>query len=136
MKLYCEMIIKGFVPTVGTYNALINDYAKAGKMRHARELLNEMLTRGRIPNSSTYDILICGWCKLSCQPEMDRELRMSYRAEAKKLLIEMCEKGHVPSDSTISYISSNFSLPGKKSDAQKLLKLFTERKRVGFNVNP
>ncbi|KAI5386573.1 hypothetical protein KIW84_072923, partial [Lathyrus oleraceus] len=121
---------KGFVPTTGTYNVLISDYAKAGKMRQARELLNEMLTRGRIPNSSTYDILICGWCKLSYQPEIDWALKLSYRNEAKILLREMCEKGHVPSDSTLLFISSNFCIPGKEADARRLLKVFSQKKNV------
>lgn len=124
IQIYCEMITKGYVPKTSTYNVLIGDFAKEGKMHQARELLKEMQARGRNPNSSTYDILIGGWCELSNEPELDRTLILSYRAEAKKLFMEMNEKGFVPCESTQTCFSSTFARPGKKADAQRLLQEF------------
>ena len=96
VRLYCEMVCKGFVPTTGVYNTLIHQFAKLGKMNQARELMNEMQLRGVPPNSSTYEILICGWRILSKQAELDKVLKRQYRTEAMKLLKEMNEKGFVP----------------------------------------
>ncbi|KAM2670956.1 hypothetical protein EV1_006829 [Malus domestica] len=128
IRLYCEMVSKGFVPKTSTYNILISDFAKAGKMGQARELMNEMQTRGTSPNSSTYNILICSWCWLSKQPELERSLKKSYRAEAKRLLTDMKDKDYVPCEITLLCISSTFARPGKKADAQRLLKELYKKK--------
>ena len=42
LRMYCDMVSKGFIPKASTYNSLINDFAKAGTMNQANELFNEM----------------------------------------------------------------------------------------------
>ena len=38
LRMYCDMVSKGFIPKTSTYNSLINDFAKAGMMNQAKEL--------------------------------------------------------------------------------------------------
>jgi pentatricopeptide repeat protein len=123
------MVTKGLVPKTSTYNVLIEDFAKVGKMDQARELLNEMQVRRVPPNSSTYDILICGWCNLSKQPELDRISKKTYRTEARTLFAEMNEKGFVPCENTLACISSTFARPGMVVDAKHMLKDMYKRKQ-------
>ena len=51
IKLHCEMVTKGFLPKTSTYNVLISDFSNAGKMKQARELMNEMQVRGVPPTT-------------------------------------------------------------------------------------
>ncbi|KAL0463319.1 UNVERIFIED_CONTAM: hypothetical protein Slati_0219500 [Sesamum latifolium] len=53
----------GHVPSVVTYNVLMNGYCKQGQMKNANMLLNAMLNIGVVPDDITYNILLEGYCK-------------------------------------------------------------------------
>ncbi|PQQ14121.1 hypothetical protein Pyn_22466 [Prunus yedoensis var. nudiflora] len=128
-ELFGEMKNRGFVPNASTYDILVSGHGKIGNKKEAIRLYCEM-TRGTSPNSSTYNILICGWCKISEHPELERNLKRSYRDEAKRLLTDMNEKGYVPCESTLRCISSTLARPGKKADARRLLKELYIKKNI------
>jgi pentatricopeptide repeat protein len=60
MKLFDSMVEEGCTPDVVTYNTLINELCKGGKMDKVLKLMDEMLERGLVPTKFTYTSLIHG----------------------------------------------------------------------------
>ncbi|MCI93903.1 pentatricopeptide repeat-containing protein, partial [Trifolium medium] len=54
------MVIKGLVPDVVTYTALIDGHCRVGNNKKAFELHKEMLDAGLTPNALTVTCLIDG----------------------------------------------------------------------------
>lgn len=63
MGLYTEMVIKGIVPDVVTYTALIDGHCKVGNTKEAFRLHKEMLDAGLSPNMFTVSCVIDGLLK-------------------------------------------------------------------------
>ena len=63
MGLYTEMVIKGIVPDVVTYTALIDGHCKVGNTKEAFRLHKEMLDAGLTPNVFTVSCVIDGLLK-------------------------------------------------------------------------
>ncbi|KAM7489505.1 hypothetical protein LguiB_026989 [Lonicera macranthoides] len=57
-----EMEIKGCIPNVDTYNALISAFCASGSLDPALDMFSEMKTAGIIWNIAMYDTLIHGFC--------------------------------------------------------------------------
>lgn len=63
MGLYTEMVIKGLLPDVVAYTALIDGHFKDGNTKEAFRLHKEMQEAGLHPNVFTLSCLIDGLCK-------------------------------------------------------------------------
>ncbi|RAL49035.1 hypothetical protein DM860_001355 [Cuscuta australis] len=62
-KVFNEMVGKGGVlPSVATYNALIQVLCKKDSMENAVLAFDEMLRKGYVPNTMTYNVVIRGLC--------------------------------------------------------------------------
>uniref|UniRef100_A0A2N9GNQ1 Pentacotripeptide-repeat region of PRORP domain-containing protein n=1 Tax=Fagus sylvatica TaxID=28930 RepID=A0A2N9GNQ1_FAGSY len=57
-EMFDEMIIKGQLPNVFTYNSMIRGFCMAGKFEEARSMLKEMESRGCNPNFLVYSTLV------------------------------------------------------------------------------
>ena len=51
------------MPSVATYNAVINGLCGSGRTEQGLEKLNELLQRGLVPDETTYNMLIHAYCK-------------------------------------------------------------------------
>ena len=59
-ELFDKILEIGLVPTVVTYNVLIDGHCKENKLNNAFEILNRMEKSGCKPNVRTYNELING----------------------------------------------------------------------------
>ncbi|CDY60361.1 BnaCnng36130D [Brassica napus] len=69
-ELLGDMVEKGLVPSVVTYNALINGYCEYGMMEDALDVVELMESRNVSPNTRTYNELIHGFCKKNVHKAM------------------------------------------------------------------
>lgn len=61
-KVFDEMLGEGCLPSVATYNALVQVICKKGKVEDALKVFDGMLAKGYVPNSITYNLVIRGLC--------------------------------------------------------------------------
>jgi len=52
------MIIKGFSPTLLSYNTLMNDFCINDQLQEASGFVNEMIWNNIVPHVCTYNVLI------------------------------------------------------------------------------
>ncbi|KAH0892364.1 hypothetical protein HID58_054793 [Brassica napus] len=69
-ELLGDMVEKGLVSSVVTYNALINGYCERGMMEDALDVVELMKSRNVSPNTRTYNELIHGFCKKNVHKAM------------------------------------------------------------------
>ncbi|GAB4858246.1 hypothetical protein Ancab_009643 [Ancistrocladus abbreviatus] len=80
-QLFKEMIVKGQLPNVFTYNSMICGLCLAGKFAEACSMLNEMEYRGCTPNFLVYSTLV-------------NHLQKAHKlSEAHEVIRDMLEKG-------------------------------------------
>ncbi len=75
-RVFDEMVAEGVLPSVVTYNALIQVLCKKDSVENAVLVFEEMVKKGYVPNSTTYNVLIRGLCHAG---EMDRALEFMGR---------------------------------------------------------
>jgi pentatricopeptide repeat protein len=63
MVLFKEMCHKNLVPSIATYNSLIDGLCSSGRTSDVQELLDEMRDSGQSPDAVTYNILLDAFCK-------------------------------------------------------------------------
>ncbi|GAB2269890.1 hypothetical protein Dimus_004809 [Dionaea muscipula] len=79
MKVFDEMVKEGRVlPSVATYNALIQVLCKKDSVEKALMVFEEMTRKGYVANSITYNLLIRGLCHVG---EMQRAVEFMARME-------------------------------------------------------
>ncbi|KAK9277985.1 hypothetical protein L1049_027542 [Liquidambar formosana] len=61
-RVFDEMIGEGVLPSVATYNALIQVLCKKDSVENAILVFEEMVRKGYVPNSTTYVVVIRGLC--------------------------------------------------------------------------
>ncbi|GKE29898.1 pentatricopeptide repeat-containing protein, partial [Tanacetum coccineum] len=63
VEVYGEMMAKGVVPDVWTYNVLIKGLCGLRLLDEGRSLFGEMVEKGVSPNVVTFNILVHSFCK-------------------------------------------------------------------------
>ena len=63
ITLFSRMIQRGFLPTVVTYNALIQGLCDFSRLDEANKLLKHMIDVKVYPDVQTYTILVDSFCK-------------------------------------------------------------------------
>ena len=114
----------GLMPSVVTYNTLIDGYYKwgrAGKMYHVDMLLKEMNQAGISPNVVTFNVLINGYCK------------ESNITAAIKVFEEMRQHGIPANMVTYTSLVSGLCREGKVEDSMKLVE---EMEELGLATLP
>ncbi|XP_022768127.1 pentatricopeptide repeat-containing protein At1g77405 [Durio zibethinus] len=76
--LFREMLFKGFVPDVVTYNCLIDGCCKTNRIERALELFEDMNKRNCVPNRITYNSFIRYYCAVN---EIDKGIEMMRRMQ-------------------------------------------------------
>ncbi|KAK8671948.1 hypothetical protein V6N13_038529 [Hibiscus sabdariffa] len=76
--LFREMLFKGFVPDVVTYNCLIDGCCKTNRIERALELFEDMNKRNCVPNRITYNSFIRYYCVVN---EIDKGIEMMRRMQ-------------------------------------------------------
>lgn len=76
--LFREMLFKGFVPDVVTYNCLIDGCCKTNRIERALELFEDMNKRKCVPNRITYNSFIRYFCAVN---EIDKGIEMMQRMQ-------------------------------------------------------
>ncbi|KAJ0435109.1 putative tetratricopeptide-like helical domain superfamily [Helianthus annuus] len=104
-KLRDEMLTKGVVPDITTYNALLNGLCKSGNVDRAVRLFRKLGSKGVAPNVVTYNTLIDGFMKTG------------NTREALKLKEKMVHEGIVPSDATYSCLINRVRKNGEVREA-------------------
>jgi pentatricopeptide repeat protein len=94
-ELFDEMLRRGMVPSVVTYNTLINACRHQGSMKKAWEVWNQMVERRIDPNVVTYTTMICILCEEDCI------------GDAERLFLAMKEEGMHPNLYTYNVVMSN-----------------------------
>ncbi|XP_058075169.1 pentatricopeptide repeat-containing protein At1g77405 [Magnolia sinica] len=137
--LFRDMLFKGFVPDVVTFNCLIDGLCKTYRIGRALELFDDMLQKGLTPNRVTYNSFIRYYSAVN---EIDKAIVMmssmrsrnhgiptssSYTPiihalcearrplEARDLLVEMVDGGSVPRDYTYKLVRDALSLAAEAS---------------------
>ncbi|XP_010471935.1 PREDICTED: pentatricopeptide repeat-containing protein At1g77405 [Camelina sativa] len=135
-RMFREMLFRGFVPDVVTYNCLIDGCCKTNRIGRALELFEDMKKRGCVPNQVTYNSFIRYY---SVTNEIERAVEMmrtmkkmghgvpgpsTYTplihalvetrraAEARDLVVEMVEAGLVPREYTYKLVLDALSSEG------------------------
>ncbi|XP_010416682.1 PREDICTED: pentatricopeptide repeat-containing protein At1g77405-like [Camelina sativa] len=135
-RMFREMLFRGFVPDVVTYNCLIDGCCKTNRIGRALELFEDMKKRGCVPNQVTYNSFIRYY---SVTNEIERAIEMmrtmkkmdhgvpgssTYTplihalvetrraAEARDLVVEMVEAGVVPREYTYKLVLDALSSEG------------------------
>ncbi|OMO50407.1 hypothetical protein CCACVL1_30459 [Corchorus capsularis] len=88
-----EMLFKGFVPDVVTYNCLIDGCCKTYRIERALELFDDMKKRDCVPNRITYNSFIRYYCAVN---EIDKGRVL----QAKDFLLELIDGGSTPREYT------------------------------------
>ncbi|KAI6682892.1 hypothetical protein NL676_028805 [Syzygium grande] len=78
-RVFDEMAREGILPSVVTYNAMIQVLCKKDNVENAILVFEEMLRKGYVPNSITYNLVIRGLCHAG---HMDRAVEFMSRMEA------------------------------------------------------
>ncbi|PRQ49652.1 putative pentatricopeptide [Rosa chinensis] len=72
-----EMVKKGIMPTVSTYNLLFHGLFMEGRVSEADCMVREMEEKGMVPDAISYNILINGSAQVpiafNCIVELDSE---------------------------------------------------------------
>ncbi|XP_010521277.1 PREDICTED: pentatricopeptide repeat-containing protein At1g77405 [Tarenaya hassleriana] len=127
-RMFREMLFKGFVPDIVTYNCLIDGCCKTNRTGRAMELFEDMKKRGCVPNRVTYTSFVRYY---SVTGEIDRAIEMmktmkemghgvpgtstytplihalieaNRASEARDLLVEMVEDGLIPREYTYNLV--------------------------------
>ncbi|KAG8362904.1 hypothetical protein BUALT_BualtUnG0025500 [Buddleja alternifolia] len=111
------------VPSVVTYNALINGYCKKGmvnKVQKAMTLLSKMLEQKLSPNVVTFNILVYGQCK---EGDVDSAFRLLTLMEESNVIADQLTYG--PLIDTLC----------KKGSVDKANEIFDSLKEKGIKVN-
>ncbi|KAJ9557441.1 hypothetical protein OSB04_012055 [Centaurea solstitialis] len=91
------MVERGKVPSLVTYNSLIDGYGLRGEMKKAKEIFDLMKIKGHVPDLVTYNSLLNGYCKKS---KIDEALHLC--KDALELFNEMCAH-HLISPDAFTY---------------------------------
>lgn len=75
-RVFDEMIGKGVLPSVATYNALIQVLCKKDSVENALVAFEEMVSKGYMPNPTTYNVVIRGLCHAG---KMERAMEFMQR---------------------------------------------------------
>ncbi|KAK6128381.1 hypothetical protein DH2020_037857 [Rehmannia glutinosa] len=102
---------RGSIPSVLTYNMLIEGMCDKGELCEAGKLWDDMVERGCPPNSFTYNVLIKGFCKVG------------YAKEGISVLEEMLDRGCSPNESTYSILIEGLCESGCESDILNVLNI-------------
>ena len=137
--MFREMLFRGFVPDVVTYNCLIDGCCKTNRIGRALELFEDMKTKGCVPNQVTYNSFIRYYSvtnEIEGAIEMMRTMKKlghgvpgssTYTplihalvetrraAEARDLVVEMVEAGLVPREYTYKLVCDALSSEGLAS---------------------
>ncbi|CAN8234211.1 unnamed protein product [Cochlearia groenlandica] len=135
-RMFREMLFRGFVPDVVTYNCLIDGCCKTNRIGRALELFEDMEKRGCVPNQVTYNSFVRYY---SVTNEIERAVEMmktmkkkghgvpgssTYTplihalvetrrtVEARDLVVEMVEAGLVPREYTYKLVLDLLSAEG------------------------
>lgn len=135
-RMFREMLFRGFVPDVVTYNCLIDGCCKTNRIGRALELFEDMKKKGCVPNQVTYNSFLRYY---SVTNEIERAIEMirtmkkmghgvpgssTYTplihalvetrraAEARDLVVEMVEAGLVPREYTYKLVLDVLSSEG------------------------
>ncbi|CAA7013431.1 unnamed protein product [Microthlaspi erraticum] len=135
-RMFREMLFRGFVPDVVTYNCLIDGCCKTNRIGRALELFEDMKKRECVPNQVTYNSFIRYY---SVTNEIERAIEMmrmmekmghcvpgsstytpvihalveTRRAvEARDMVVEMVEAGLVPREHTYKLVLDALSSEG------------------------
>ncbi|KAL6296778.1 hypothetical protein ACE6H2_004920 [Prunus campanulata] len=101
--MFRNMLFRGFVPDVVTYNSLINGCCKTYRIERALELFDDMNRRGCTPNRVTYDSFIRYYAAVN---EIDKAVDMLRKMQNMKhgmptsssytpIIHALCEAGRV-----------------------------------------
>ncbi|KAL6566012.1 hypothetical protein OROHE_005067 [Orobanche hederae] len=107
-KLFDEFE-KGSIPSVLTYNMLIEGMCGKGELCEAGRLWDDMVERGCPPNSFTYNVLIRGFCKAG------------YVKDGIRVWDEMLDRGCPPNESTYSILIEGLCESGCEADISNVL---------------
>jgi pentatricopeptide repeat protein len=122
-----QLLSRGIVPSVVTFNAMVDACARNGRMDAVPDLVKDMQSRGLKPNLVTYCTMLKGLCQRGDVPAALRVLREMRRAglrpdeityntlldgcaqnnlaaEGERLLEEMENEGIAPSNYTLSVL--------------------------------
>ncbi|CAN6679340.1 unnamed protein product [Malus baccata var. baccata] len=101
--MFRNMLFRGFVPDVVTYNSLINGCCKTYRIERALELFEDMNKRGCTPNRVTYDSFIRYYAAVN---EIDKAVEMLWKMQNLKhgmptsssytpIIHALCEAGRI-----------------------------------------
>ncbi|XP_004292714.1 PREDICTED: pentatricopeptide repeat-containing protein At1g77405 [Fragaria vesca subsp. vesca] len=135
--MFRNMVFRGFVPDVVTYNALINGCCKNYRIERALELFEDMMKRDCTPNRVTYDSFIRYYAAVN---EIDKAVDMLRRmqdmnhglatsssytpiihalceagraTEARDFLVELVDGGSIPREYTYNLVCNALSSAGE-----------------------
>ncbi|KAL9228847.1 hypothetical protein vseg_004383 [Gypsophila vaccaria] len=114
-RLFDEFEKGEVVPSLLTYNMLIERLCEVGELSEVRWLWEYMVENGCSPNAFTYNVLIKGLCKCG-DPE-----------EGMRVFEEMLEKGCLPNESTYRVLIEELCSSGLDTELMKLLSVVVER---------
>ncbi|CAI8597699.1 unnamed protein product [Vicia faba] len=77
-RVFDAMVKEGLIPSVATYNALIQVLCKKDSVHNALLVFEEMVGKGCVPNLTTYNVVIRGLCHSG---EMEKALEFMKRME-------------------------------------------------------
>ncbi|XP_071690255.1 uncharacterized protein [Rutidosis leptorrhynchoides] len=106
-----EMMKKGFVPDIGTYNKVISFLCDASQIEKAFWLFKEMKKNGVVPNVHTYTMLIDTFCKAGLIPQ------------ARIWFDEMFTNGCAPNVVTYTTLIHSYLKANKVKDANELFEM-------------
>ncbi|XP_057449192.1 pentatricopeptide repeat-containing protein At5g39710-like isoform X2 [Lotus japonicus] len=118
-KLLTEMVVRGFSPSVSSFNKLIRRYCSEGTLEELEEalwILRGMPEMGLSPDAVSYATVISGFCRI-------RKPMKAY-----ELKLEMVDKGILPKFGTYSQLIDYMYQHGRLSEA---FDLFREMLRAG-----
>jgi pentatricopeptide repeat protein len=110
-----EMPQRGVVPSVWTYNAMIDGYCKAGRMKHALGIKALMEGNGCNPDDWTYNSLIHGLC--GGKPD-----------EAEELLNGAIARGFTPTVITFTNMINGYCKAERIDDALRVKSIMMSSK--------
>ncbi|XP_057424697.1 pentatricopeptide repeat-containing protein At5g39710-like [Lotus japonicus] len=118
VKVFREMIDRGFSPSLDTYNAVIQTNAFAGTgIEVALEILREMPERGLTADAVSY-------CHVICALLLPPEEKLGKAFEMKK---DMDDKGILPDSVTYEVLIDNLCWVGRLSEAFDLFREMLHR---------
>ncbi|GMI98169.1 hypothetical protein like AT5G40400 [Hibiscus trionum] len=113
-------LVRGVVPDLVSYTALMSGLCKERRVREAHQLFHRMVHRGLDPDIVSYNTLISGYCK---------EGRMQ---ESKYLMHEMIGNGISPDSFTCRVLVEGYAKQGRLVSA---LNLVVELRRFRVSVS-